>query len=85
MQKAEMVSLVRRKLKLTTLAIGDGANDVTMIQAANVGVGITGFEGLQAARAADYSIGQFKYVFLIETNKQTNKQTKKKKKKKKKK
>ena len=41
-----------------TLAIGDGGNDVSMIQTANVGVGIIGKEGLQAARAADYSIGQ---------------------------
>ena len=40
-----------------TLAIGDGGNDVRMIQEANIGVGISGREGLQAARAADYSIG----------------------------
>jgi phospholipid-translocating ATPase len=39
-----------------TLAIGDGGNDVSMIQEANVGVGITGREGRQAARASDYSI-----------------------------
>lgn len=47
---------------LTTLAIGDGANDVNMINSAHVGVGISGLEGQQAARAADYSIGQFKYL-----------------------
>lgn len=40
-----------------TLAIGDGGNDVMMIQQADIGVGISGREGLQAARAADYSIG----------------------------
>lgn len=40
-----------------TLAIGDGGNDVRMIQQADIGVGISGREGLQAARAADYSIG----------------------------
>ena len=40
-----------------TLAIGDGANDVSMILKANVGVGISGKEGLQAARSADYAIG----------------------------
>lgn len=40
-----------------TLAIGDGGNDVKMIQQADIGVGISGREGLQAARAADYSIG----------------------------
>lgn len=39
------------------LAIGDGGNDVRMIQNADIGVGISGREGLQAARAADYSIG----------------------------
>lgn len=40
-----------------TLAIGDGGNDVRMIQKADIGVGISGREGLQASRAADYSIG----------------------------
>lgn len=45
-----------------TLAIGDGANDVNMIVAAHVGVGITGKEGLQAARAADYSFSQFSFL-----------------------
>jgi phospholipid-transporting ATPase len=44
------------------LAIGDGANDVAMIQAAHVGVGITGNEGLQAASAADYTIAQFRFL-----------------------
>lgn len=43
-----------------TLAIGDGANDVAMIQKAHVGVGISGVEGLQAACASDYSIAQVK-------------------------
>jgi P-type E1-E2 ATPase len=42
---------------ITTLSIGDGANDVSMINAANVGIGISGLEGQQASRAADYSIG----------------------------
>lgn len=41
-----------------TLAIGDGANDVSMIQSAHVGVGISGQEGLQAASASDYAIAQ---------------------------
>jgi len=45
-----------------TLAIGDGANDVNMITAAHVGVGISGLEGQQAARSADYAIGQFKFL-----------------------
>ena len=41
----------------TTLAIGDGANDVNMITAAHIGVGIAGLEGQQAVRASDYAIG----------------------------
>lgn len=41
-----------------TLAIGDGANDVSMIQSAHVGVGISGQEGLQAASASDYAVAQ---------------------------
>lgn len=57
-----MVSLVKQNLKCTTLAIGDGANDVSMIQEADVGVGITGLEGLQAARSSDYAIGQFRFL-----------------------
>jgi phospholipid-transporting ATPase len=43
--------------KAKTLAIGDGANDVNMITAAHVGIGISGLEGMQAARSADYAIG----------------------------
>ena len=44
------------------MAIGDGANDVAMIMQADVGVGIAGREGLQAARSADYAIGQFRFL-----------------------
>ncbi|PKK71379.1 phospholipid-translocating P-type ATPase [Rhizophagus irregularis] len=62
LQKAMVVELVRRGKKSTTLAIGDGANDVSMIQAANVGVGISGQEGVQASMAADYSIAQFRFL-----------------------
>ena len=46
----------------TTLAIGDGANDVNMITAAHVGIGISGLEGQQAVKASDYAIGKFKYL-----------------------
>ncbi len=56
------MKLVKRNLKAILLAIGDGANDVSMIQAAHVGVGISGVEGLQAARSADVAIGQFRYL-----------------------
>ncbi len=62
LQKALVVKLVKRHLKSILLAIGDGANDVSMIQAAHVGVGISGVEGLQAARSADIAIGQFRYL-----------------------
>ncbi|GMF07936.1 unnamed protein product [Ambrosiozyma monospora] len=62
LQKALVVKLVKRKKKALLLAIGDGANDVSMIQAAHVGVGISGMEGMQAARSADFAIGQFKYL-----------------------
>ena len=62
-QKASLVHSIRRKVaKSVTLAIGDGANDISMIQEAHVGIGITGKEGLQAARVADYSIAQFRFL-----------------------
>ncbi|XP_077216648.1 phospholipid-transporting ATPase 2-like isoform X2 [Tasmannia lanceolata] len=60
-QKAQLVELLKT-CDYKTLAIGDGGNDVRMIQQADIGVGISGREGLQAARAADYSIGKFKFL-----------------------
>eukprot|EP00698_Gefionella_okellyi_P017027 TRINITY_DN4930_c0_g2_i1.p1 TRINITY_DN4930_c0_g2~~TRINITY_DN4930_c0_g2_i1.p1 ORF type:complete len:1133 (+),score=217.67 TRINITY_DN4930_c0_g2_i1:38-3436(+) len=60
-QKADLVRLIRAK-NITVLAIGDGGNDVGMIQEANVGVGIAGREGLQASRAADYSFRRFRFL-----------------------
>ncbi len=57
-QKAQLVELVKKTGRMT-LAIGDGGNDVSMIQKAHVGVGIRGKEGLQAARAADYAVSSF--------------------------
>ncbi|KAI3620659.1 hypothetical protein CBS9595_002626 [Malassezia furfur] len=62
LQKALIVRLVRDGLKGITLAIGDGANDVSMIQAAHVGVGVAGEEGLQAVNSSDYAIGQFRFL-----------------------
>ncbi len=81
LQKALVVKLVKKNQKAILLAIGDGANDVSMIQAAHVGVGISGLEvssiqlvlwncrshrlrwqGLQAARASDVAISQFRYL-----------------------
>ena len=62
-QKTEIVELVRsHDSDKVTLAIGDGANDVGMIQAAHVGIGIVGLEGQEAKLASDYSIGQFRFL-----------------------
>nr|GAT54067.1 phospholipid-translocating ATPase [Mycena chlorophos] len=62
LQKALVVRLVKDGLRAMTLAIGDGANDVSMIQAADVGIGISGEEGLQAANSSDYAIAQFRFL-----------------------
>lgn len=58
LQKSEIVDMVKKHVKAITLAIGDGANDVGMIQTAHVGVGISGNEGMQATNSSDYSIAQ---------------------------
>ncbi|KAL8683886.1 MAG: hypothetical protein Q9186_000229 [Xanthomendoza sp. 1 TL-2023] len=64
--KASLVHAIRKKVKhAITLAIGDGANDIAMIQEAHVGIGITGKEGLQAARTSDYSIAQFRFLLRL--------------------
>ncbi|CAL8255686.1 unnamed protein product [Merluccius merluccius] len=62
LQKSTVVKLVRNKLKVMTLAIGDGANDVSMIQVADVGVGISGQEGMQAVMASDFALPRFQYL-----------------------
>uniref|UniRef100_A0A8C3MV54 Phospholipid-transporting ATPase n=1 Tax=Geospiza parvula TaxID=87175 RepID=A0A8C3MV54_GEOPR len=62
LQKSMVVKLVRRQLKAMTLSIGDGANDVSMIQAADVGIGISGQEGMQAVMASDFAISRFKHL-----------------------
>ncbi|XP_074173871.1 phospholipid-transporting ATPase VA isoform X2 [Rhinolophus sinicus] len=62
LQKSVVVKLVRSKLKAMTLAIGDGANDVSMIQVADVGVGISGQEGMQAVMASDFALPRFRYL-----------------------
>lgn len=69
-QKAQVVELVKHgvsgvaggKQERTTLAIGDGGNDVSMIQSASVGVGLVGREGLQASRASDFSLAKFRFL-----------------------
>lgn len=64
-QKAEVVKLIQNRSGKRTLAIGDGGNDVSMIQTADVGVGIWGKEGQQASLAADFSIMQFSYIYRL--------------------
>uniref|UniRef100_A0A5F9DJB0 Phospholipid-transporting ATPase n=1 Tax=Oryctolagus cuniculus TaxID=9986 RepID=A0A5F9DJB0_RABIT len=62
LQKAQVVELVKRYKKVVTLAIGDGANDVSMIKAAHIGVGISGQEGMQAMLNSDFAFSQFYYL-----------------------
>ncbi|KZV57290.1 phospholipid-transporting ATPase 5-like [Dorcoceras hygrometricum] len=68
-QKALMARLVKEHSGKTILAIGDGANDVGMIQEADIGIGISGMEGMQesmnssqAAMASDFSLPQFRFL-----------------------
>jgi len=62
LQKGEVVKLIRDQLHVMTLAIGDGANDVSMIQVADVGIGLSGQEGMQAVMSSDYAIAQFRFL-----------------------
>nr|KJB27655.1 hypothetical protein B456_005G003800 [Gossypium raimondii]KJB27656.1 hypothetical protein B456_005G003800 [Gossypium raimondii]KJB27657.1 hypothetical protein B456_005G003800 [Gossypium raimondii]KJB27658.1 hypothetical protein B456_005G003800 [Gossypium raimondii] len=62
LQKAGIVDLIKSHTDDMTLAIGDGANDVSMIQMADVGVGICGQEGRQAVMASDFAMGQFRFL-----------------------
>lgn len=61
-QKADIVKLINTNTNQRTCAIGDGGNDVSMIQTAHVGIGIVGKEGMNASLAADYSITQFSHI-----------------------
>ncbi|KAJ4842107.1 hypothetical protein Tsubulata_028801 [Turnera subulata] len=61
-QKALIARLVKEHTGMTTLAVGDGANDVGMIQEADIGVGISGMEGMQAVMASDFSLPQFRFL-----------------------
>ncbi|XP_071452403.1 phospholipid-transporting ATPase VD isoform X2 [Hetaerina americana] len=62
LQKSYIVRVVKEELNMRTLAIGDGANDVSMIQAADVGMGISGQEGMQAVMASDFAISRFRFL-----------------------
>ena len=64
-QKCNIVKFVKKNTKEITLAIGDGENDVNMIKEANVGIGIFGKEGYQAAYNSDYAFSQFKYLRIL--------------------
>ncbi|KAG6007211.1 hypothetical protein E4U21_006230 [Claviceps maximensis] len=64
-QKAEVAKLIKEYTKKRVCCIGDGGNDVSMIQAADVGVGIVGKEGRQASLAADFSIEQFHHLVKL--------------------
>jgi phospholipid-translocating ATPase len=64
-QKSRIVKLIKSHTDKRTCAIGDGGNDVAMIQEAHVGIGIVGKEGLQASLAADYSITKFKHINIL--------------------
>ena len=61
-QKKDIVKYIKDYKKCVTLAIGDGANDVSMILEAQVGIGLYGEEGMQAVQASDYAIGEFKFL-----------------------
>ncbi|GJU37823.1 probable phospholipid-transporting ATPase 4 [Tanacetum coccineum] len=61
-QKALITQLVKKYTGKITLAIGDGANDVGMIQEAHIGIGINGMEGMQAVMASDFSVPQFRFL-----------------------
>ncbi|XP_026185455.1 probable phospholipid-transporting ATPase VB [Mastacembelus armatus] len=62
LQKSGVVKVVQEKLNVMTLAVGDGANDVNMIQAADIGIGISGQEGMQAVMASDFAISRFRHL-----------------------
>lgn len=61
-QKAQIVRLLQERTGKLTCAVGDGGNDVSMIQESDCGVGVEGKEGKQASLAADFSITQFKHL-----------------------
>lgn len=61
-QKAQIVQIMKNETNSLTLSIGDGGNDVAMIQESHVGIGIFGKEGKQAALSSDFSITEFKHL-----------------------
>ena len=65
LEKANMVKLVKENLNKITLSIGDGANDVNMIQEAHIGVGLYGEEGMRAVQASDFALVRFKGLWKL--------------------
>lgn len=64
-QKGTIVWFIKTYSNKVTLSIGDGANDVNMIQEAHVGIGLYGNEGLQAAQASDFALPEFKGLWRL--------------------
>ena len=65
-QKAEVIKLIKQDdPDMITLAVGDGANDVSMIKEAHIGVGLYGNEGLRAVQSSDIALGEFKFLWRL--------------------
>lgn len=65
-QKADVVRLIKQDdIEIITLAIGDGANDVSMIREAHIGIGLYGNEGMRAVQSSDFALGEFKFLWRL--------------------
>ena len=65
-QKADVVRLIKKDdEEAITLAIGDGANDVSMILEAHIGVGLYGNEGMRAVQSGDFALGEFRFLWRL--------------------
>jgi P-type E1-E2 ATPase len=65
-QKADVVRLIKNDdSEMITLAIGDGANDVSMIREAHIGIGLYGNEGMRAVQSSDFALGEFKFLWRL--------------------
>ena len=65
-QKADVVRLIKRDdTDIITAAIGDGANDVSMIREAHIGIGLYGNEGMRAVQSSDFALGEFQYLWRL--------------------
>ena len=65
-QKADVVRLIKLDdPDVITLSIGDGANDVSMIREAHIGIGLFGNEGMSAVQSSDFALGEFKFLWRL--------------------